>query len=96
MVFSLSKKEIGLTDLYTHHIKLKDDKTIISKNRPIPLHKFTEFKEMMTDLIEMRVLEPSMGKHRSPLILVTKKDETSRFCVDYRELNRHSGLWSST
>ena len=36
-VFSLSQKELGLTDLNVHKIKLKNDDVVINKNRPIPI-----------------------------------------------------------
>ena len=87
-VFSLSKKEIGLTDLYVHKIKLKNEDVVINKNRPIPMHKFAEAKKTMTDLIEMGVLEPSTSHHRSPLVLVSKKTGGKRFCADFRRLNQ--------
>ena len=90
-IFSLSTKELGLTDLYVHKIKVKDDKVIINKNRPIPLHMFDEAKRMVTELLDLGVLEPSNAIHRSPLVLVNKPNSNQkRFCLDYRILNSYT------
>jgi len=48
----------------------------------------TELKKQIEDLLEKKFIRPSVLPWGAPVLLVKKKDESSRLCVDYRQLNK--------
>ena len=42
----------------------------------------------ITDMIKMGVIRESSSPYASPVVVVKKKDNKNRVCVDYRKLNK--------
>ena len=49
--------------------------------------KMKKEEECVTDMLTGGQIEPSDNLWSSPVVLVTKKDDGTRFCVDYCNLN---------
>jgi len=50
--------------------------------------KLAELKKQIEDLLEKKFIRPSASPWGAPMLLVKKKDISSRLCVDYRQLNK--------
>ncbi|KAL5460277.1 hypothetical protein EMCRGX_G033718 [Ephydatia muelleri] len=85
-ILSQYEGDLGRTDLVYHHIVTGDHKGIKQSGRRLPFHQREEVKELLDGMLERQVIEPSQGSWSSPVVLV-KKDGSTRFCVDFRQLN---------
>jgi hypothetical protein len=47
-----------------------------------------EIKKQVQDLLDQGVIRPSSSPCGSLIVMVTKKDDTWRMCVNYRALNK--------
>lgn len=78
----------GLTSLIEHDIRTTTEIPVRLKPYPIPFAMVEKVNEEVKRMLDMQVIEPSESAYSSPIVLVKKKDETFRFCIDMRALNR--------
>ena len=86
-VFSQSPDDIGRTDLVQHRINTGMALPIRQPVRRLPFGKRDTEKAEIQKMLAKNVIEPSSSAWSSPIVLVTKKDGSIRFCVDYRRVN---------
>ena len=86
-VFATSSDDLGHTSLVTHKINTGSSQPIRQPTRRLSLHKRAEADTLLKDMLKKGVIEPSLSPWTSPIVLVKKKDGSTRFCVDYRKLN---------
>ena len=86
-VFSRGDLDLGCTDLVRHTIDTGDARPIKHAPRRIPPARRQEMEKAVGDLLAQGVIERSSSPWSSAVVLVKKKDGTTRLCVDYRALN---------
>lgn len=85
--FSTSSK-VRRTQIVKHRIITDEQTRPVHQNpyRVSPKEREV-IKGQVQEMLEDDVIQPSNSPWASPVVLVRKKDNTLRFCVDYRKLN---------
>ena len=78
----------GRTDQIQHDIKLLTSEPIRTKGYSIPYKTRSVIETEIQDMLDLGVIEPSISPYSSPIVLVPKKDEAVRFCIDFRKLSK--------
>ncbi|GFW93188.1 hypothetical protein TNCV_3333481 [Trichonephila clavipes] len=86
-LFSRTSEDFGRTKLTKHRIDTEKHPPIEQHPRCLPFAKQEEVQKLIKDMKNNEVIEPSSSPWASPIVLVRKKDGSTRFCVDYRRLN---------
>ncbi|GFX66134.1 hypothetical protein TNCV_4102741 [Trichonephila clavipes] len=86
-VFFRNSSDIGHTTVTQHRIDTADHPPIKQHPRRLPFAKQEEVGTLLREMQENDIIEPSSSPWASPIVLVRKKDGSTRFCVDYRKLN---------
>ena len=86
-VFALNDSELGCTDVVSHNIDTGDKLPVKQPPYRAPMIYREKIAEMVMEMQERGIVQPSMSPWASPVILVPKKDGSLRFCVDFRKLN---------
>ena len=80
-------ERLGRTGEQEFSLKLLDDKPVSCRPCSLPFAKREAIRAEVQAMLELGVIEPAESAYSAPVVLVTKKDGSHRFCVDYRRLN---------
>jgi hypothetical protein len=86
-IFVSSTDDLCCTDHVTHKINTGNAPPVRQPVRRQPFAKRQREQGEVERMIAKGVIEPSNSPWSSPIILVKKKDGSTRFCVHYRKLN---------
>ena len=86
-VFALDDLELGMTDAVSHSIDTGDHLPIRQAPHQVPFILRKKIEEMVDEMMDKGIIQPSKRPWARPVVLVTKRDGGTRFCIDYRKLN---------
>ncbi|GBN12015.1 hypothetical protein AVEN_216751-1 [Araneus ventricosus] len=86
-LFSASHSDVGRCNMTQNRINTGNHPPIKQYPRRLPLAKKEEAERLVKEMVDNGIIEESSGPWASPIVLVKKKDGSTRFCVDYRNLN---------
>ena len=87
-VFASSEADLGRTGKLHHAIHTGNAPPIRQRVRRIPPFRRQEVQKLLGEMLAKDVIQRSTSPWASPIVLVKKKDGTTRFCVDYWNLMR--------
>lgn len=77
----------GRTHLAVHQVDTGAHPPIKQSAYRVSLEVLADMKREVEEMLQLGVIQKSHSAWASPVVLVPKKDQTTRFCVDYRKLN---------
>ena len=89
-IFSTGPTDLGFTDLVEHEINLSDNTPFKDPYRRIPPAMFEEVRQHLKEMLDASAIRESQSLISSNIVLVRKKDNSLRFCIDFRKLNNRT------
>ena len=86
-VFAKSDTEFGRAHRFTHEIDTGDNPPFRQRPYRIPHSQLGMVDEHIHNMLNKDIIQESNSPWSQPLVIVTKKDGSPRFCVDFRKLN---------
>jgi len=77
----------GPTGKAQHHIRLKDPTPIKQTYRPRNPAMQAVINQEVEEMLRQGIIEPSDSPWSSPIVVIRKKDDKHRFCIDFRRVN---------
>ena len=87
-IFAVSDADLGKTDLVQMKVDTGDHSPIKLRPYRVPLNLRKEVDQNIENMLNDNVIKRSKSPWSFPLVVVQKKDGTSRMCVDFRKLNK--------
>ena len=86
-LFATKNIDLGRTSVVKHNINTGDARPVKQPLRRIPANMTEEVNSQIDEMLSKGVIEPSTSPWASNIVLVKKKDGSTRICIDYRRLN---------
>ena len=86
-IFASSSLDLGRTNIVQHSIDTGEARPIKQPPYCVSQTQRAEIERHIANMLKQGILDVSSSPWSSPVVLVKKKDGTTRFCVDYRKLN---------
>ena len=93
-VFFRDAYDMGYCDWVPHEIRLKPA-TIPIQQAPYPVgyHQSKAIEKHVQELVNKNLIEKTVSPWSAPVLLITKKDGTSRFVQNYGKLNQATYMY---
>lgn len=85
--FASSLKDLGCTNKTEMNIELNSNRPVVYRPYRLSHHEREKVRNMVGEMLDAGVVKESVSEYASPILLVRKKDGSTRMCVDYRMLN---------
>lgn len=85
--FASHPEDYRRTGNIKHQIHTRDAAPIQQQSRRNPLSKKEEVTKLLQGMLSKGIIQPSSSLRASPVVLVRKKDGSTRFCINYQKEN---------
>ena len=89
-LFACTNLDLGKTALIKHKIRITDQTPFKEGYRCIPPHMYDNVRAHIQEMLDIGAICKSHSLWASAVVLVRKKDDGLRFCIDLRQLNERT------